>query len=419
MSEKRKHHPNSLWSRDFTIITLGSAISMLGNSMTGFAMMLKVLDFTGSTLLYSIFMIVYTAPQFFMQIFSGALLDRFSRKKTIYTLDFISAGLYAFGAWAIGTDWITFPIIAILCGVIGSIQSIYMVAYGSFYPLLISKENYSKGYSIATMLETASAAMIPISIVVYRSVGVAPLLAFNAVSFCVAAIIETQIKTEEKYIDTQKQTRDYEASNGRQMIKDVREGRKYLLGEKGLLFITIYFTFTALAAGAANVTTLPYFKGHYENGEFIYMVVWGMALVGRAIGGWIQYRIHIPAKKRFNISLVIYMFTCLVEAWYLFLPVWNMVVLCFLSGLLGATSYNIRIASTQNYVPDELKGRFNGVFNMLNGVGSLSGQLTAGMLTVALGEKWVINIFLMINFFAALIFVAPNKKHIDKVFKSY
>ena len=29
-----------------------------------------------------------------MPIFSGAIRDRFSRKKTIYTLDFISAGLY-------------------------------------------------------------------------------------------------------------------------------------------------------------------------------------------------------------------------------------------------------------------------------------------------------------------------------------
>ena len=84
----------SLWTRDFTIITLGSVVSMFGNSMSGFAMSLMVLDISGSTLLYALYIAMYTLPQIIMPVFSGAVLDRFSRKKTIYTLDFISAGLY-------------------------------------------------------------------------------------------------------------------------------------------------------------------------------------------------------------------------------------------------------------------------------------------------------------------------------------
>ena len=74
-----------LWTRDFTIITLGSVISMLGNSMSGFALSLLVLDYTGSNLLYAIYIATFTLPQIVMPIFSGAILDRFSRKKTIYT----------------------------------------------------------------------------------------------------------------------------------------------------------------------------------------------------------------------------------------------------------------------------------------------------------------------------------------------
>lgn len=81
-----------LWTRDFTIITLGSVISMLGNSMSGFALSLLVLDYTGSNLLYAIYIATFTLPQIVMPIFSGAILDRFSRKKTIYTLDFLSSG---------------------------------------------------------------------------------------------------------------------------------------------------------------------------------------------------------------------------------------------------------------------------------------------------------------------------------------
>ena len=87
-------NPKPLWTRDFTIITLGSVVSMFGNAMSGFAMSLMVLDISESTLLYSIYIAMFTLPQLIMPIVSGALLDRFSRKKTIYTLDFISAGLY-------------------------------------------------------------------------------------------------------------------------------------------------------------------------------------------------------------------------------------------------------------------------------------------------------------------------------------
>ena len=93
----------SLWTRDFTIITAGTVVSMFGNAMADFAMSLMVLDISKSTMLYAVYLAMYTIPQIIMPIFSGAILDRYSRKKTIYTLDFISAGLYLVMAWALST----------------------------------------------------------------------------------------------------------------------------------------------------------------------------------------------------------------------------------------------------------------------------------------------------------------------------
>ena len=45
---------SQLWTRDFTIITLGSVVSMIGSSIAGFALGLLVLDYTGSTFLYAL-----------------------------------------------------------------------------------------------------------------------------------------------------------------------------------------------------------------------------------------------------------------------------------------------------------------------------------------------------------------------------
>lgn len=84
-----------LWTKNFTIITMGTVVSMLGNAVAGFAIGLMVLDYTESTLLYAIFMICYSLPRVILPLLAGPYLDRFSRKKTIYLLDFFSAALYA------------------------------------------------------------------------------------------------------------------------------------------------------------------------------------------------------------------------------------------------------------------------------------------------------------------------------------
>ncbi|MBQ6622892.1 MAG: MFS transporter, partial [Mogibacterium sp.] len=197
---------SSLWTRDFTIITAGSAVSMFGNALSGFAMSLMVLDISHSTLLYAVYIAMYTLPMLFVPIISGAVLDRYSRKKTIYTLDFLSSGLYLLIALLIAKGWFSFPVFAAFCFILGSIESVYLVAYESFYPLLITEGNLQKAYSVASVLETVSAVMVPVSAFLYHQIGLAPLLAVNALCFFAAAVMETRIRTEEQYIETQKET---------------------------------------------------------------------------------------------------------------------------------------------------------------------------------------------------------------------
>ena len=258
---------NTLWTKDFTIITLGSVVSMMGNAMSGFAMSLMVLDYTDSSFLYALYIVLFTLPQVIVPIFSGAILDRFSRKKTIYTLDFISSGLYAVTAAVLGMGWFSFPVLAAFCLIVGSINSMYMVAYSSFYPMLIPEGYYSKAYSISSVLETLTFLMIPVSTFVYHWIGIAPLLAVNGLCFFAAAAMETQISAKEAYIELQKSTAR-ETSRARQMFADVKEGFRYLSVEKGLLAVALYFTFNAMTGGVESVIVLPFFKDTVENGDY-------------------------------------------------------------------------------------------------------------------------------------------------------
>ena len=406
----------SLWTRDFTIITAGTVISMFGNAMADFAMSLMVLDISGSTLLYAVYLAMYTIPQIIMPIFSGAILDRYSRKKTIYMLDFISAGLYLVMAWALSTGWFSFPVFAAFCFVLGCIISIYMVAYDSLYPLLITEGNYQKAYSIQSILDTISMVMVPVAAFLYRGIGIAPLMAANAVCFFIAASMETQIGNEEKYIEVQKDTAIEGASKGRQMLVDMKEGFRYLVSERGLLAVSLFFGVMFTMGGIENVITLPYFKKTFADGEFIYMMVWGCAVAGRAIGGGIHYRTVIPAEKRYSMALALYIFSATAEAFYLFFRVPVMMALCFLVGMSGVTTYTIRISATQSYVPDEKKGRFNGAFNMMSMLGALLGEAIGGLASEFIGERTIIMIAMLIQAALAFIIIGGNRESVSAIY---
>jgi len=408
--------PLPLWTRDFTIITLGSVVSMFGNALSGFAMSLMVLDISKSTLLYAVFIAMYTLPQLFMPIISGAILDRFSRKKVIYSLDFISAGLYAVMAAILATGWFSFPLFAAACLMLGSIEATYQVAYESFYPLLISKGNFQKAYSIASVLETFAAVMVPVSAFLYRQIGLAPLLGINAVCFFIAAVMETRIGAEEQYIEKQKETALSDGRRIRQVMIDIKEGFLYLFAEKGLLAVAVYFGFTAICSGVSNVITLPFFKNSFPNGEYIYMLVWGCGLLGRAIGGAIHYRVKIPAQYRYAIALAVYIVISLNEGFYLFFPIPVMMALCFIIGIGGVTSYTIRISATQSYVPDEKKGRFNGAFNMIFTVGALIGEGAAGGLSEVLPERIVLMSSMVLCAIAAVLIIGGGHREVSKVY---
>ncbi|MBQ9323112.1 MAG: MFS transporter, partial [Clostridia bacterium] len=117
-----------LWTRDFTIITIGSVISMFGNALAGFAISLFVLDYTDTPLYYAVFVFLYTLPQLTAPLIAGPLMDRFSRRKTIYSLDFLSAALYLAIALVLHLGLMQFWFLAVFTLIIGTVHSTYQVA---------------------------------------------------------------------------------------------------------------------------------------------------------------------------------------------------------------------------------------------------------------------------------------------------
>jgi len=435
-----EERPVSLWSKNFTIITVGSLISMLGSAVAGWAMGLLVYAETENSIAFAAFMVLYSLPRILLPLFVGPYLDRFSRRRVIYTLDFISAGIYAVLFIILYNGW--FNYFAFLAGsvIIGSIDSVYNVAYESLYPNLIPKGNFRKAYSISSLLYPLSAAvMIPVAGLAYTisDKGIAFLFLFNAATFLIAAIFETRIRLDEAQIAEKGSVRFS------QFVSDFKDGIAYLKREKGLAVITIYFFTSMLGYGIINVLLQPYFyrmapetiPAPFTTGVLLFTVVSACNTVGRLAGGGIQYFLKYPTDKKFLIAVFVYLSICVLDGGYLLLPNtlwWGMCLLNLLSGILAVNSYNIRIAATQSYVPDSIRGRFNGVFLMFNMLGSILGQLIGGAIGSLVNDRaamisvgavsfqlTVPHVALLVNLFnviCVLTIMLPGRKHVKQIY---
>ena len=148
------------------------------------------------------------------------------------------------------------------------------------------------------------------------------------------------------------------------------------------------------------------------------MIVYGMATAGRALAGFLHYKFEIPVKYKYTITLTVYIVTSVFEGALLYFPVPVMAVIMGCTGIMGITSYTIRISATQAYVPDDMKGRFNGAFNMLNTVGALAGEITAGALGDIFPVRTVVLCFGMITAIAAVLLIGRNKKAVSLIYNT-
>lgn len=440
-----------LWNKNFTILVAGSFISMLGYTCASFAMGLFVYDQTESIALYALTLLASTLPRIISPMLAGTYLDRHSRRKLIYTLDYIYTALFGIVTLLIYFDLFKYYVLYICVSIIlGFNDGAYMVAFDSLFPLLVTTKNMRKAYSINSMLyPIATIIMTPLTLLVFDQLGPFIIFCFSTVLFFITATIETQIILREPHLvsyEPEKQAKlppspkEVELMiNGEDLspllnkkerssfFADFKEGAKYIGKEKGLLAITIYFFVISMCGAAQSSLMLPYFRsipsfdlfGLSISGTWVYLIVFGCSTVGRVIGGNVQYKVKFAREKKYGVAVFVYCATNLITMWLLHLPLVAMMPCMLVEGMLSVTSYNIRISSTQAYVPDQKRGRFNGAFMFFNNLGTLLGQLFVVFIgDVEFSVPWLITCIFGFNLIAVFITIVPASKYIKPIYNS-
>lgn len=363
---------NTLWTKNFTIITLGTVISAIGGVAMGFALSFVVFDNTGSTLMMALFAAASSLPGVILPVLISPYLDNFRRKPVIVGLDYLSAVIYLlFGLYLLKHSF-SLPLYLLFSLLCGSIGSVYNLAYESLYPNLIPDGFAQKGYTVSGMLyPTVTMVMTPVASILYVKLGLGILCIGEGLLLAAAASVETQINVEEHIKPGGKFSfHDY--------IRDFREGFRYLKKEKGLLRIYGYMPITQGVSQATEPLIRAWFRTAPGLNLTMYALFTTAEFIGRTVGGLVHYKFEIPPEKRFSLAYLVYVTYNIMDTVLLWLGFPLMLVNRGVCGFLGINSATLRASSVQNYLPDNMRAKVNAVFNMLY-------ALVPTLLTLAVG----------------------------------
>ena len=363
---------NTLWTKNFTIITLGTVISAIGGVAMGFALSFVVFDNTGSTLMMALFAAASSLPGIILPVLLSPYLDNFRRKPVIVGLDYLSAVIYLlFGSYLLKHSF-SLPLYLLFSLACGSIGSVYNLAYDSLYPNLIPEGFAQKGYTVSGMLyPTVTMVMTPVASILYTRLGLGVLCIGEGLLLAAAASVETQIRVEEH-------TKPGGKFSFSDYIGDFKEGFRYLKKEKGLLRIYGYMPITQGISQATEPLIRAWFRTAPGLNLTMYALFTTAEFIGRSIGGLVHYKFEIPPEKRFSLAYLVYVTYNIMDTVLLWLGFPLMLVNRGICGFLGINSATLRASSVQNYLPDNMRAKVNAVFNMLY-------ALVPTLLTLAVG----------------------------------
>ena len=363
---------NTLWTKNFTIITLGTVISAIGGVAMGFALSFVVFDNTGSTLMMALFAAASSLPGIILPVLLSPYLDNFRRKPVIVGLDYLSAVIYLlFGLYLLKHSF-SLPLYLLFSLACGSIGSVYNLAYESLYPNLIPEGFAQRGYTVSGILyPTVTMVMTPVASILYTRLGLGVLCIGEGLLLAAAASVETQIRVEEH-------TKPGGKFSFSDYIGDFKEGFRYLKKEKGLLRIYGYMPITQGISQATEPLIRAWFRTAPGLNLTMYALFTTAEFIGRTIGGLVHYKFEIPPEKRFSLAYLVYVTYNIMDTVLLWLGFPLMLVTRGICGFLGINSATLRASSVQNYLPDNMRAKVNAVFNMLY-------ALVPTLLTLAVG----------------------------------
>lgn len=401
-----------LWTRNFRLVILASAMGTLGSIVGGFALAFLVFDETGSTLASALIVAIQLVPYLLLPILIAPLMDRLPRKAFLVAGDVANAILLAgMGIWLLFFEfsYVGYLAVSLLLSCLGATDEL---AFTSIYPELIPKGAEQKGYAVSSMLyPVLKVIMTPLAAVLLDAIGVAWILIAQSILSLAAAITESFIHAEKT-----KQERNMPYSL-RAWGEDILEAVRYLKKERGLRSIFGYMAVTNGVSDGFSPILVAFFRTFPGFTAAMYSAFSVVEFVGRTIGSAMQYKVKIPAKKKFGFTFFVYQFYEALDMGLLWLPYPFMLINRGICGFLGSNSAILRNAAVQRYIPEKLRSRVNAFNGVLLTIGSSIFSLLMGFLGELLDYRLCVTIGGAVAMLACWLLIWCRRANVREVYE--
>ena len=263
----------------FTIIWIGQVFSLLGTSMTGFALAIWAWQITGQATTLALLAFFSFAPAVVVSPIAGALVDRYNRKKIMALADF-AAGIPTIGVLLLYVTgnlqiWHLFVTGAIA----GTFQSFHFPAYSAAVTMILPKKHYARASGMLSLADFSSMIFAPVvAALLLTIVGIEGILFIDIASFSVAICMLLIV-----HIPQPPMTEAGRKGMGG-LWKESLYGFRYIYERPSLLGLQLVFLSFNLVATFGNVLLSPLILSRTGNDTIILGSVMSASGIGGLIG---------------------------------------------------------------------------------------------------------------------------------------
>lgn len=320
-------------------------------------------------------------PTVVFGLLSGALVDRFDRRKLMITSDLIRAvAILSIPIYLLWQGFNLFFIVAAMVFV-GVFSSIFRPATNALLPRLV------KGESVQDANGLISASNSLIQVVANAAGGILVIVAgaslglfYNSITYLLSALMIFMIVVPSVTLlpETQRTPR-------RALSADVREGLKFMLKTKSILGITLGSTFASFFLVMFSMFLVVYTSSYLMEDAVVYGVLLASISLGVAFGSLLVGRLKTVryAGWLFVVGIIsiglLILAVASVRSAYFAVPL--ILSMGLIEGLVNTTFFSI----VQLVVPNEVLGRVLSIDEVGSYAAVPLGQVAGGILTGSFG----------------------------------
>jgi MFS family permease len=288
--------PRSAGMGAFIFIWVGQAVSLLGSSMTQFALTIWAYQETGSATALALVAFFSYFPTVLISPLAGALVDRWNRKLVMMLSD-LAAGLstivvlilYSTGQLEIWHLYVT----GAFAGVFGAFQ---FPAFSAAMSLMVPKEHYTRANGLVSLAESATTIVAPVLAGILLTVlGISAILIIDIVTFVFAVLAVAVVFIPEPA----------ESEAGREgrgsLWRESIYGFQYIWARKSLLGIQLTFTLSNFFFAIGVVLIAPMILARTGNNELALGTVQSFLGVGGVAGAALLSTWGGPRRRIHNV----------------------------------------------------------------------------------------------------------------------